>query len=140
MPREIPPEIQVVAGILWQDGRFLAVRRPEGKPLAGYWEFPGGKVEPGESLEEALVRELREELGLTPLRLAPWREKTHAYGHMTVRLHFFQVAEHVGAPHPNEGHLIRWFAPGDADGAPFLPADTEIVAELAANPVANPTE
>lgn len=123
-------EIQVVAGILWQDGRFLAVRRPEGKPLAGFWEFPGGKVEPGESLGEALVRELREELGLTPLRFAPWREKTHAYDHMTVRLHFFQVAEHAGQPHPHEGHLIRWFMLGTISDVLFLPADAEILNEL----------
>ncbi|MEW5773988.1 MAG: (deoxy)nucleoside triphosphate pyrophosphohydrolase [Thermodesulfobacteriota bacterium] len=134
MPPEIQPEIQVVAGILWRDGRFLAVRRPEGKPLAGYWEFPGGKVEPGEGLEQALVRELREELGLTPLRFALWREKTHVYPHMTVRLHFFRVAEHAGTPLSLEGHAIRWFAPGDVDGTPFLKPDIEIVAELAENP------
>jgi 8-oxo-dGTP diphosphatase len=126
-------EIQVVAGICWEGGRFMAVRRPEGKPLAGFWEFPGGKVEPGESLEQALVREFAEELGLTPLRFSFYAEKAHAYPHLRVRVHFFQVQDFSGSPQALDGQLIRWFSPGQTDGTPFLPADTEIVAALTPN-------
>ncbi len=122
--------IDVVAAVVVQDGRFLAVRRPEGKPQAGYWEFPGGKVEPGESLEDALARELREELGVTPGGLAPWRRVSHDYEHLSVRLHFFTVAELIGDPEPREGHVIRWFGPDEAKAAPFLEADSAIVDDL----------
>ncbi|NJB67320.1 8-oxo-dGTP diphosphatase [Desulfobaculum xiamenense] len=123
--------VEVVAGIVWRDGRFLAVERPQGKPQAGFWEFPGGKVERGESLEDALVRELREELDLTPTDMELWQEKRHDYEHISVRLHFFHVHAHSGAVVPHEGHAWRWFVPGETGDVPFLAADTEIVDELA---------
>ncbi len=124
------PEIDVVAAIIWRGRRFLAVRRPEGKPQAGYWEFPGGKVEPGETLEQALARELGEELDLVPTTWAFWREKRHDYGHIRVRLHFFHVYQFAGRAVPREGHELRWLEAESAD-VPFLEADTEIVRLLA---------
>jgi 8-oxo-dGTP diphosphatase len=130
-----PPraEIDVVAAVIWRDGRFLAARRPEGKPQARFWEFPGGKVEPGESLERALARELDEELGIAPTEMAFWREARHAYPHLRVRLHFFHVYGFTGRVVPREGHELRWLAPGAAD-VPFLEADAGIVAQLAQTP------
>jgi len=125
-----PVPIKVVAGILWREGLFLAARRPLGKPLAGYWEFPGGKVEPGEGLEQALVRELDEELGLKPLEFSLFREKLHVYEHGTVLLYFFQVQAFKGLPRPREGHKLQWFTPGKTNGATFLDADREIVDAL----------
>ncbi len=133
-PPKLLPEIDVVAAILWRDGRFLAVKRPPGKPQAGYWEFPGGKVEPGESREDALVRELQEELALTPVTYTPWQEKRHAYEHIRVRLFFFHVMDFTGTEQALEGHEMKWFTPGHADGFPFLEADTEIVRTLCEPP------
>ena len=124
--------IDVVAAVVVDDGRFLAVRRPEGKPQAGYWEFPGGKVEPDESLEGALRRELREELGVAPEGMTPWRQVSHDYEHISVRLHFFTVADLKGDPEPREGHVVRWFAPDEAQAVPFLEADAGIVDDLCA--------
>jgi 8-oxo-dGTP diphosphatase len=126
--------VRVVAGVLWRGGRFLAMQRPEGKLHAGRWEFPGGKVEPGESLEAALVREFEEELGLTPLEFRFWLEKRHVYTELTVHLHFFQITEAAGAPQPLEGHHFAWVAPAEAAELPFLDADAPIVRQLAAMP------
>ena len=81
--------IEVVGGILWRGGSFLAAQRPEGHPQAGFWEFPGGKVEPGESLEAALARELAEELSLSVRNPRLWRTVEHDYDFRSVRLHFF---------------------------------------------------
>lgn len=124
--------IDVVAAVVVDDGRFLAVQRPEGKPQAGYWEFPGGKVEPGEKLEQALARELDEELGVEPEGVAPWCRVAHDYEHICVRLHFFTVAGLKGEPESREGHVLRWFAPDEAKAAPFLEADSAIVDDLCA--------
>lgn len=121
----------VVAGIVWRDGRFLAVERPEGKAHAGWWEFPGGKVEPGETLAEALVRELEEELTLRATRLVPWREKRFSYPQGDVLLHFFHVTAFDGPVLPREGQRLDWFTPGQADVSIFLPANADIVPALA---------
>lgn len=129
--RDLDP-VKVVAGILWQGGCFLAARRPLGKPLAGYWEFPGGKVEPGEGLRQALVRELEEELGLTPLEFSLFKEKRHVYEHGAVHLYFFQVQAFKGRLESREGNAFQWFAPHETGDAPFLKADREIVNVLKA--------
>jgi 8-oxo-dGTP diphosphatase len=123
-------EIDVVAAILWRDGRFLSAERPEGKALAGWWEFPGGKVEPGEGLEAALVREVEEELSVRPTRWEFLLDKRHVYPHMTVRLHFFLVRAWTGALAPTEGQAVEWFTPGDLRGRPFLEVDLSVIEGL----------
>lgn len=125
------PCLDVVAAILWRGGRFLAVRRPPGKPMAGMWEFPGGKLEPGETPVDALLREIREELGVIPRRPVFWKETTHAYPNLRVRLLFFHVREFFGDPAPMEGQELAWLTPDEAMAYPFLEADTDIVRELA---------
>jgi len=122
--------VRVVAGIIWQDGRYLAVQRPEGKHHAGLWEFPGGKVEPGESLEAAMIRELGEELGISAESLEYWREKDHTYPRGSVRLYFFHIHAFKGVPHPLEGQGLCWVTPAEALGYAFLEADLDIVADL----------
>ncbi|WP_300162773.1 (deoxy)nucleoside triphosphate pyrophosphohydrolase [Solidesulfovibrio sp.] len=127
-----PPKIvTVVAAVIWQDGKYLGVKRPEGKPMAGQYEFPGGKVEPNESVRAALVRELREELDITPTAIAFFQEKEHAYDHISVRLHFFHIQAFEGEIHPLEGQELEWLTPREGQDRPFLEADREIVAQLA---------
>lgn len=123
--------IEVVAAILWRNGKFLAVRRPEGKPMAGYWEFPGGKVEEGEGLEEALLRELAEELAVRAAGLKPFVVKRHDYEHARVRLHFYQGSLECRAPSALEEQELAWFSPQEAMGRRFLPADFEVLGMLA---------
>ncbi|MDQ7835619.1 MAG: NUDIX domain-containing protein [Humidesulfovibrio sp.] len=125
------PDLEVVAGVVWRDGRFLAVERPKGKAHAGWWEFPGGKVEPGESLADALIRELEEELSFTSTELVFWREKRFVYPQGPVRLHFFHVTRFTGEVVPLEGQRFAWFTPGQADVSIFLPANADIVPALA---------
>jgi 8-oxo-dGTP diphosphatase len=123
--------VDVVAAIIWQDGRYLGVRRPEGKPMAGAYEFPGGKIEPGETPDVALARELREELGITPTAIAFFREKAHSYEHLSVHLHFFHVHAFDGEPLPLEGQDMEWLTPQEGRLRPFLEADRDIVDALA---------
>lgn len=125
-------ELTVVAAVIWRQGRYLAVGRPRGKSHEGFWEFPGGKVEEGESLKEALARELAEELGIVAERFDFRCEKRHAYPEFSVRLHFFDVHAHQGEPYPKEGQPMRWLDPALAVREVFLPADRDIVDELAA--------
>jgi 8-oxo-dGTP diphosphatase len=123
-------EIFVVAGIIWQEGRYLAVERPDHGPWAGWWEFPGGKIEPGETREAALVRELREELNITAVRFEFWREKRHSYRRMDVNLYFYHVFEYQGLLVPQEGQVMTWLDPQSPGSRIFLPADVEIVRDL----------
>src|SRR5918994_6473274 len=102
-----PPEeeviIEVAAAVLQRpDGSFLLAQRPPGKVYAGYWEFPGGKVEPGEPAAAALARELHEELGIDVECAYPWLTRVFTYPHATVRLNFFRVTRWRGEPHPRE--------------------------------------
>lgn len=124
-------DIVAVAGILRRNGGFLAVRRPEGKVMAGYWEFPGGKIEPGETPEEALRRELEEELGVTATAAAFWRTMTHTYAHGRVTLHVFFVDAFQGEPAPLENQELVWTTPAEAAALNFLPADLPLLRELA---------
>ncbi len=131
-----PPITEVAAAVLTQpDGRVLLAQRPAGKPYAGYWEFPGGKVEPGESLEAALARELHEELGVVVTRACRWITRVFEYPHATVRLNFFRVFEWQGTPHPHEGQLFSWQRPEAVEVTPLLPANFPIVKALSLPPV-----
>ncbi len=119
------------AVILRADGAFLLARRPEGKVYAGWWEFPGGKVEAGEAPSQALARELHEELGVDVRTAFPWITRVFTYEHATVRLHFFRVVEWAGVPHPREGQALAWQLPGAASVEPMLPANAPVLAALA---------
>ena len=124
------PHVAVAAGIIWQDGLFLAARRPMGKPRGGLWEFPGGKQEPGESMEAALVRELREELGIEATRIQPWMQTSHSYPDLRVSLHFMHVTAFTGTPVPHDGQTLRWVSIQEAQAMDFLPADRAVLAAL----------
>jgi 8-oxo-dGTP diphosphatase len=124
--------IEVSAAVLQRpDGTFLLAQRPPGKIWAGYWEFPGGKIEPGETPYHALVRELKEELGITVQTTYPWLTRMFTYPHATVRLNFFRVTAWTGALHPHEGQLFSWQHPDKVLVDPVLPANTPILRALA---------
>ena len=100
---------EVAVGILFRkDGAMLLTSRPEGKPYAGYWEFPGGKLEAGESVEQALRRELIEELGVTIGQADVWKVTEHDYPHALVRLHWCKVFDWSGSFEMREGQAMAW--------------------------------
>jgi 8-oxo-dGTP diphosphatase len=112
-PAGAPPEtrtpVDVAVGVLLDgQGRFLLTSRPPGKVYAGYWEFPGGKFESGESVEQALRRELHEELGITIGAAHPWQQEIVDYPHARVRLHFCKVYEWQGAFEMRERQRMAW--------------------------------
>ncbi len=103
------PIVEVAVGILIRpDGDFLLTSRPKGKVYAGYWEFPGGKVEAGESIEQALARELHEELGLDIGQAVRWKEQLVDYPHALVRLNFCKVFDWQGPLQMREGQCFAW--------------------------------
>jgi 8-oxo-dGTP diphosphatase len=122
---------EVAAAVIERPGEFLLAQRPEGKPYPGYWEFPGGKIEPGEDARAALVRELREELGIEVRDATPWVTRVYTYTHATVRLHFFRVTGWDGDPRPLEDQDIRWQRIAAPDVSPMLPANAPVLAALA---------
>ncbi|EGB13932.1 NUDIX hydrolase [Pseudodesulfovibrio mercurii] len=124
------PVLEVVAGIVWRDGLYLAVQRPEGGPMAGWWEFPGGKVEQGETREQALVREFREELAVTPVEFAYWRDLRHEYDEFAVHLYFFHITKYSGELQSMEKQRMAWVDPRLSPALDFLPADIVIVEAL----------
>ena len=108
-PRAQRKHTEVAVGVLIDaQGQLLLSTRPEGKPYAGYWEFPGGKIEAGESVEQALRRELQEELGITIAGAEVWRVTEHDYPHALVRLHWCKVFEWTGDFEMREGQAMRW--------------------------------
>jgi 8-oxo-dGTP diphosphatase len=120
--------VHVVAGALFDaDGRVLLAQRPEGKHMAGGWEFPGGKVDPGETPLQALVRELREELGVETHSARPLITYEHPYPHRTVLLDLWHVTEYSGEPRPLEGQPLQWVAPEVLDRVGLLAADAPMV-------------
>lgn len=123
-PRKVT---EVAVGVLVQpDGRFLLAQRPAGKPYEGYWEFPGGKLEPGETVEAALARELHEELGLDITACERWHVLEHDYPHAYVRLHFCKVTAWRGDPVGREGQAFSWQTV-PVTVAPLLPATIPVV-------------
>ena len=124
--------VEVAAAVIQRaDGAFLLAQRPAGKAYAGYWEFPGGKVEPGEAAAAALARELREELGIDACTAFPWITRDYAYPHASVRLNFFRVTAWKGEPHAKEEQAIAWQRFGEPLAAPMLPANAPVLAALA---------
>lgn len=131
-----------VAVIQSADGLVLLGQRPAGKPWAGYWEFPGGKIEVGELPEHALARELQEELGITPTQYYPWITRTYDYpakyaanGDLdspakTVKLHFFIITAWSGEPRGLEQQALSWQYPQSVNVSPMLPANAPVLAAL----------
>ena len=124
-----------VAVITRTDGNFLLARRPEGKPYAGYWEFPGGKVNAGESLRHALDRELLEELAIHTQHAYPWITRIFTYSHATVRLCFYRVVEWRGDPQPCEKQELSWQSADNVCVEPMLPANAPILRALRLPPI-----
>jgi 8-oxo-dGTP diphosphatase len=123
--------VEVVAAVIERpDGSFLLAQRPAGKMYAGYWEFPGGKVEPGEPLAAALVRELHEELGIEVEIADPWIVQIYTYPHAKVRLNFFRVRAWRGEPHGKEQQQLAWQHASALDVAPLLPANAPVLRAL----------
>lgn len=123
--------VEVAAAILQRpDDSFLLAQRPPDKIWAGYWEFPGGKIEPGETPYHALVRELHEELGITVQTAYPWLTRVFTYPHATVRLNFFRVTEWGGELHPHEGQQFSWQQSTNVIVAPVLPANAPVLRAL----------
>ena len=123
--------LEVSAAVLQrEDGTFLLAQRPPDKIWAGYWEFPGGKIEPGETPYHALVRELHEELGITVQTAYPWLTRVFTYPHATVRLNFFRVTAWSGDLHPHEGQQFSWQPPTRVLVHPILPANAPILRAL----------
>jgi len=131
------PPVDVAVGVLIErdpagrEGRFLLTSRPPGKVYAGYWEFPGGKFEPGETVEQALRRELHEELGITIGAVHPWREELVNYPHALVRLQFCKVFDWQGEFEMREGQQMAWATLPVAQ-QPVLPGTVPVLRWFAA--------
>jgi 8-oxo-dGTP diphosphatase len=124
-----------VAVLQRADGRVLLAQRPAGKPWEGYWEFPGGKIEPGEAVEQALARELHEELGVDPDRVYPWVTQEYTYPEKKVRLHFYRVLAWHGQLHGREGQSMSWENPSAVNIRPLLPANDKVLRALCLPPI-----
>ena len=123
------PPIDVAVCIMMKaNGDVLLAQRPTGKPYAGYWEFPGGKVEAGEDIYSALQREMREELGVEILTATPWCGVEHVYPHAHVRLHFYIAHQWRGEPQSLENQAFAW--QGEVAVTPLLPATVPLLGDL----------
>jgi 8-oxo-dGTP diphosphatase len=123
--------VRVVAGVLRDStGRVLIAQRPPGKHMAGLWEFPGGKVAAGESGEQALARELTEELGVSLRRCHPMLQLRHDYGDRVIQLDVFVVDDYGGEPAGREAQALKWVAASELAAQDLLPADQPIIEAL----------
>ncbi|HCL64183.1 MAG TPA: 8-oxo-dGTP diphosphatase MutT [Rhizobium sp.] len=130
MSEDTKPILLVAAcALVDADGRVLLAQRPEGKTLAGLWEFPGGKVEAGETPEETLIRELEEELGITTRApcLAPLTFASHSYESFHLLMPLFICRRFEGFAHGREGQAIRWVRPQALRDYPMPPADEPLI-------------
>lgn len=124
--------VEVVAALIWDRDRFLICQRPAHKARALLWEFVGGKVERGESKEQALIRECREELGVTVEPQTVFAEVTHTYPDLTVHLTLFNARIVDGVLQKIEHNDLQWITTAEIDRYPFCPADIEILQKLKA--------
>ncbi|WP_062226799.1 (deoxy)nucleoside triphosphate pyrophosphohydrolase [Aureimonas frigidaquae] len=122
----------VACALVDADRRVLLAQRPPGKQLAGLWEFPGGKLEPGERPEACLIRELDEELGITTWEscLAPLTFASHAYPDFHLLMPLYVCRRYEGIPHGREGQALKWVRPRDMRDYPMPPADLPLIAPL----------
>jgi 8-oxo-dGTP diphosphatase len=126
-----PAPLHVMAGVLCDpQGRLLLCERPPGKHLAGLWEFPGGKLEPGESPRQGLCRELHEELGIRVLTCTPFLALPWTYDALSLLLDTWLIDRWEGVPRSVEGQALRWCLPLDIDAAQLAPADRVILQQL----------
>ena len=121
--------VEVVAGLIWREGKFLICQRPINKARALLWEFVGGKVELGETKEQALIRECQEELALEVSPLDVFMDVTHVYPDVTIHLTLFNATAD-GEPQKLEHNDIRWIAVSEIDDYDFCPADKDILEKL----------
>lgn len=133
--RTSPPDadttrVDVVIGVVTRLGKVLICRRPEGKSFAGYWEFPGGKREAGEAVEQCLRRELREELGIEATPVHRLSTIDHDYPKGAIRLHPYVCAHTHGEPQPLASQEVRWVEPRALSGYRFPPANDVLIAEV----------
>ena len=132
----IPITLVVAAALIDPDGRVLIAERPPGKTMAGLWEFPGGKIEPGETPETALIRELHEELGITvkPACLAPFTFASHGYQQFHLLMPLYLCRRWERTPEPREHSAIKWVRPreliANPDAFPMPPADLPLLPML----------
>ena len=119
--------VEVVAGLIWKEGKFMICQRPENKARALLWEFVGGKVESGETREDALIRECREEIDVTVKPLTVFCTVDHVYPDITIRLILFNAVIEEGEPKMLEHNDIKWITPQEIDEYEFCPADKEIL-------------
>ena len=121
------PHYHVTAGLLWQNGMVLITKRPEGSHLAGFWEFPGGKQEVGETLEQCLEREIKEELDVDVRAEKRLLTVDHEYGNRIISLYLFQCTHLRGELKPLACEEIRWVSPDDLSQYLFPPPDEKII-------------
>ena len=121
---------EVVAALIWKDDKFMICQRPAHKARGLLWEFVGGKVEPGETKEQALIRECREELAVTLAVGDVFMDVVHEYPDLTVHLTLFGATIAEGEPQKLEHHDIKWIAPSEIPNFEFCPADVEILAKI----------
>lgn len=128
----LPTLLVVAVALVDVDGRVLIAQRPEGKSMAGLWEFPGGKVDPGETPEAALIRELKEELGIDTAEscLAPLTFASHRYETFHLLMPLYACRRWIGTVTPREGQAIKWVRPVRLGDYPMPPADVPLIAMI----------